>query len=234
MSVFAVPGWVRVVSRGTRGSFAACGRDADLKTGVPLASRHCVGLGVSCQAVAEVWRYPSAARSAAGVGCGEGFPSPRKTMARVAERCAPSSRGGWAPHSQPPPDLVRVPSRERCGALPPRATGSGESVKGGTPLSQSVMTNRNLPPRADGAQGSFDSRARSGWESGPPTPTPPAPGSPCGSRRTSEARARSGWESGSPTPTPPAPGSPCGSRRTSEVRREAPGGLWTGPRRNRA
>ena len=64
MSVFAVPGWVRVVSRGSRGSFAACGRDADLKTGVPLASRHCVGLGVSCQAVAEVWRYPSAARSA--------------------------------------------------------------------------------------------------------------------------------------------------------------------------
>ena len=35
---------------------------------------------------------------------------------------------------------------------------SGESVKGGYPLSQSVMTNRNLPPRADGAQGSFDSR----------------------------------------------------------------------------
>ena len=50
---------------------------------------------------------------------------------------------------------------------------SGESVKGGYPLSQSVMTNRNLPPRACGAQGSFD------------------------------------------------------------FRREAPGGPWTGPRRNR-
>ena len=35
---------------------------------------------------------------------------------------------------------------------------SGESVKGGPPLSQSVMTNRNLPPRACGAQGSFDFR----------------------------------------------------------------------------
>ena len=50
----------------------------------------------------------------------------------------------------------------------------GESVKGGYPRSQSMMTNRNLPPRAYGAQGSFDSR------------------------------------------------------------REAPGGLWAGPRRNRA
>ena len=35
---------------------------------------------------------------------------------------------------------------------------SGESVKGGYPLSQSIMTNRNLPPRACGAQGSFDFR----------------------------------------------------------------------------
>ena len=51
---------------------------------------------------------------------------------------------------------------------------SGESVKGGYPRSQSTMTNRNLPPRACGAQGSFD------------------------------------------------------------FRREAPGGPWTGPRRNRA
>ena len=34
---------------------------------------------------------------------------------------------------------------------------SGESVKGGYPLSQSVTTNRNSPPRAaSGAQGSFD------------------------------------------------------------------------------
>ena len=36
MSVFAVPGWVRVVSGASRGSFAACGRDAGLKTGVPF------------------------------------------------------------------------------------------------------------------------------------------------------------------------------------------------------
>ncbi len=77
----------------------------------------------------------------------------------------------------------------------------GESVKGGPPppCHKSTMTNRNSPPRAAGAQGSFDSRARSGWESG------------------------------SPTPAPPAPGSPCGSRRTSEGRREAPGGPRTGP-----
>ncbi len=34
---------------------------------------------------------------------------------------------------------------------------------------------------------------------------------------------RSGQESGSPTPTPPAPGSPCDSRRTPEARRGAPG-----------
>ena len=35
---------------------------------------------------------------------------------------------------------------------------SGESVKGGYSLSQSVMTNRNLPLRANGARGSFDLR----------------------------------------------------------------------------
>ena len=97
----------------------------------------------------------------------------------------------------------------------------GMCERGAPPLSQSVTTNRNLPQPARGGQGSFDSRARSGWESGLPTPAPPAPGSPCGSRRTSEARATDGWESGSPTPSPPAPGSPCGSRRTSESRREA-------------
>ena len=76
----------------------------------------------------------------------------------------------------------------------------GESVKGGHPrFHKSTTTNRNLPLPAGGGQGSFDSRARSGWESG------------------------------APTPTPPAPGSPCGSRRTSEGRREAPGGPRTGP-----
>ncbi len=53
------------------------------------------------------------------------------------------------------------------------------------PVHKSTTTNRNSPPRAAGGQGSFDSRARSGWESGSPTPTPPAPGSPCDSRRTS-------------------------------------------------
>ena len=61
------------------------------------------------------------------------------------------------------------------------------------------MTNRNSPPRAAGAQGSFDSRAA---DRGRP---------------------------GSPAFSIGAPGSPCGSRRTSEGRREAPGGPRTGP-----
>ena len=34
----------------------------------------------------------------------------------------------------------------------------GESVKGGPPFHKSTMTNRNSPPRAAGAQGSFDCR----------------------------------------------------------------------------
>ena len=65
----------------------------------------------------------------------------------------------------------------------------GESVKGGLPppFHESTMTNRNSPPRAEGAQGSFDSRRRSGWASGPPTPAI-CSGVPCRSRRTSEGR----------------------------------------------
>ena len=212
MSVFAVPGWVRVVSRGSRGSFAADGRDAGLKTGVPLPAARSAGRSLDGAPPQSNLTDPT-------------YPTP--WLHRENWRRFFVTGLLW---SGAMPTAEKANGSELC-SLPAI---SGESVKGGTPLSQSMMTNRNLPPRADGAQGSFDSRARSGWESGPPTPTPPAPGSPCGSRRTSEARATDGWESGSPTPTPPAPGSPCGSRRTSEVRREAPGGLWTGPRRNRA
>ncbi len=89
----------------------------------------------------------------------------RESKRRIAERKKPTAA-----------NFVRCP-RVR-----------GESVKGAPPLHKTTTTNRNLPQRAAGAQGSCDSRARSGWESGPPTPTPPAPGSPRGSRRTSEAR----------------------------------------------
>ena len=39
-----------------------------------------------------------------------------------------------------------------------------------------------------------------------------------------DSRARRDWVSGFPTSALPAPGSPCGSRRTSESRRAAPGG----------
>ena len=73
-------------------------------------------------------------------------------------------------HSPGMPSAKNATGSELC-SLP---SISGESVKGGYPLSPSTMTNRNLPPRACGAQGSFD------------------------------------------------------------FRREAPGGSWTGPRRNRA
>ena len=85
---------------------------------------------------------------------------------------------------------------------------SGESVKGGSPLhKKKALMNRNSPPRAaSGAPGICDSRARSSWESGPPTPTPPAPGSPCGSRRTSEARREApGFPDGAHSPTEEGP-----------------------------
>ena len=84
---------------------------------------------------------------------------------------------------------VPVPARHLPLAAVRRPRDRGECLKGGTPpCHKMTTTNRNSPPCAYSAQGSFDSRARSGWESGPPTSAPPAPGSPCGSRRTSEGR----------------------------------------------
>ena len=95
------------------------------------------------------------------------------SLLRYAQRAGPH-RENW-------PE-VGVPSRPR--AFSQSATGvpkkqwqrtsgslpaiSGESVKGGYPLSQSVTTNRNSPQCAEGAQGSFDCRreAPGGSEAG--------------------------------------------------------------------
>ena len=87
---------------------------------------------------------------------------------------------------------------------------SGESVKGGYPLSQSVTTNRNSPPRAEGAQGSSDCRREAPGGSGtgahPPQPvwigfvgrSAPVPG---------PLRTCAGLKTGAPTGAPYPPNS---------------------------
>ena len=86
------------------------------------------------------------------------FRAPARADRRSAFPCLPSfQRVGYRRRrktdgSEP---LVRCP--------PDR----GESVKGGlAPRSQKETRNRNSPPRAAGAQGSFDSQARSAWRFG--------------------------------------------------------------------
>ena len=94
---------------------------------------------VSPQAVNRRWRNsgPIHSRRAAprGRGVGRGFPSPRKTMVRSAERFAPSPRGESAPHAHKSPESPHVPFRKSCGVLFPRAVQGGASRKetpGGT------------------------------------------------------------------------------------------------------
>ena len=80
---------------------------------------------------------------------------------------------GRRPALHCPRDSTRTSERAKnkwqrtSGSLP---TISGESVKGGIlPFHKTVMTNRNSPPRAEGAQGSFDCRreAPGGPRTGP-------------------------------------------------------------------
>ena len=70
------------------------------------------------------WRNSGAVHSRRGAprvrGVGRGFPSPRKTMARIAERCAVSPRGGSAAHAHKSPESLHVPFQESCGVLSPR------------------------------------------------------------------------------------------------------------------
>ena len=56
-----------------------------------------------------------------GSGAGRGFPSPRKTMAGIAERSPPSPRGKSAPDGENRSDAVGVSSWKPCGVLFPRA-----------------------------------------------------------------------------------------------------------------
>ena len=70
------------------------------------------------------WRNSGAVHSRRGAprgrGVGRGFPAPRKTMARIAERCAVSPRGGSGAHAHKSPESPPVPFRESCGVLSPR------------------------------------------------------------------------------------------------------------------
>ena len=74
------------------------------------------------------WRNSGAVHSRRGAprgrGVGRGFPAPRKTMARIAERCALSPRGGSAAHAHKSPESLPVPFRESCGVLFPRGATS--------------------------------------------------------------------------------------------------------------
>ena len=72
-----------------------------------------------------------------------------------------------------------------------RCASSGESVKGGIlPFHKSTMTNRNSPPRAAGAQGSFDSRREApGSGRSMLSPANPAPVAGRRDRRRSETGA---------------------------------------------
>ena len=84
-----------------------------------------------------------------------------RTAQRSAFQAVPALfwRGGVLPSAQ----KTMAANSVRC--LHDR----GESVKGGPPFHKSTMTNRNSPPRAAGAQGSFDCRreAPGGPRTGP-------------------------------------------------------------------
>ena len=93
---------------------------------------------------------------------GAGFALPRDAGRRPAlQACTPPGVGGAWPSAQ----KTMAANSVRC----PRDR--GESVKGGPPppFHKSTMTNRNSPPRAAGAQGSFDCRreAPGGPRTGP-------------------------------------------------------------------
>ena len=84
-----------------------------------------------------------------------------RTAQRSAFQAVPALfwRGGVLPSAQ----KTMAANSVRC------LRDRGESVKGGPPFHKSTMTNRNSPPRAAGAQGSFDCRreAPGGPRTGP-------------------------------------------------------------------
>ena len=161
------------------------------------------------------WQRTLFAASDFGGKCERGYPLSQSNndKSELAEVRA-SARGSFDFPSQ---------ERLEVGSPDPSPSRSGVSVRlsphSGSPSQERLgVVPRPLPLR--GLRAASPARARSGWKSGRPQPLPlrglrAAPPTP-------EARARSG--SGPPTPTTPAPGSPCGSRRTPEARREAPGG----------
>ena len=97
----------------------------------------------------------SRSRAIGGGVVGAGFALPRD----AGRRPALHFRGGVLPSAR---KKQMAANSVRC------LRDRGESVKGGNPpCHKSTMTNRNSPPRAAGAQGSFDSgakrRAVAGW-----------------------------------------------------------------------
>ena len=207
------------------------GRGAGLKTGVPGPARHLLLAALRRARKKQRQRTPSAPDA----------PIPELIPRRLSGRNPSGSRQPSPPsahnHSKKVGHFRSPLTHSRC-RCPERAKtmaansvrcppDRGESVKGGLPppVHKNATTNRNSPKCASGARGSCDSRARSGWESGPPTPTPPAPGSPCGSRRTPETRREAPGGSGggrscnqAPPRTPNGTDAPLPDRSTRRGR----------------
>ena len=185
MSVFAVPGWVRVVSGGSRGSFAACGRDAGLKTGVPLPAARSAGRsldGAPPQSNLTDPTYPTPwlhrenwRRSfATGLLWSGAMPTAEKSQWQRTLFAAVDF-GGKCERGLPPFTINNDKSelaaarlrRARKFRFPARSAGR---PLGGAPPQSNLMdptypalwprpeTARPDTPRAYGAQGSFDSR----------------------------------------------------------------------------
>ena len=101
--------------------------------------------------------------------CRCGFRAPARCR---SETGAPSLYATWCGRRLAERAKTMAANSVRC----PRDR--GESVKGGLPppFHKSTMTNRNSPPRAAGAQGSFDCRREApGPRTGPQAPVAPLP-----------------------------------------------------------
>ena len=143
----------------------ACGQLCRPEVGVPRRPGSSARMAVSLPC--GVMRGSSDAPPA---GLRPAVPGPTgRTAQRSAFQAVPALfwRGGVLPSAQ----KTMAANSVRC------LRDRGESVKGGPPFHKSTMTNRNSPPRAAGAQGSFDSRATSGLRPvGSPDPSPSCSG----------------------------------------------------------
>ena len=192
----AVPGWVRVLGAGKRVSFAAFGRDAGQKPGAPSSALGGMGVVPGWVRVLGVGRRVSFAAFGHDAGQKPGAPSlaasggmgavPGWIRVLGAGKCVSFAAFGRDAGQKPgaPLPASRNGSKGRrhsigrknkwqrtFGSLPAI---SGESVKGGYPLSQSATTESELaaarrPRRA--REFRFPSQERLGVGSPDPSPS---------------------------------------------------------------